>query len=173
MLLPSIHHVIHRVKLHPGNRLHLRACSIGNFLRPSQRLRSLSHLVDDSFKVFLAALGNFRAPSRHRIKCGFQCFTRLVRKSGSCRIKIAEGARQDFLPLTGARTTSVETPKVQSVGALSGQSIGPKGNNKRLKGVRFALQKSGLPGGGVGMSGDIANFGSLAHLPCERVCCGD
>src|SRR5262249_35265490 len=49
--------------------------------RPSQRTGSRCHLLNDLLAVFLVAVSNVDAPSRHRIKSCVHGLARLIRKS--------------------------------------------------------------------------------------------
>jgi len=53
--------VIHRLDLHSGNALHLRAAGLDDCRRSSQRLSSCSHFFDDLLNIFLVVLGSLDA----------------------------------------------------------------------------------------------------------------
>jgi hypothetical protein len=82
--------VIHHLYLHFRDALHLRSGGLDDFLWPSQRASSRSHLLDDLLDIFLAVLGGFDTPSRHRVEGRIDGFASLIRKASSHhRIEIA------------------------------------------------------------------------------------
>src|SRR5262249_48416869 len=62
LLLPGVHHLVHRLDLRIGDGLHLLARGVDDLLRPSQRRGCRGHLLEDAFAVFLAGLDEVVAP---------------------------------------------------------------------------------------------------------------
>src|SRR5262249_23767805 len=98
----GIHYVIHRLDLHFGNSLDLRAGGINNLLRPSQVTRSRSYLFDDLLNAFFALVDGLHAPSRHRVKGRVYPLARFIRKPRSglpieLAVRLFELARHGYV----------------------------------------------------------------------------